>query len=846
MGGGAWNDRHHIGPPQDGIAVRLTLRPLLFGLFAVLTGAFAMTLVWAIDSYHEFASAGRSATRAELIETLVKQQLTIRHEPKAVEFARIGASLPSWGSDVSSIGEHGLEEILAEAARQQLVTTGELALRELVVLDANMQRLASHSIDGQAPSDWETFREELSARAGLDARRIAARYLRDVAGGTVHLLAHPIGSFRVAGYLVVVTEPTNALPGMSEILDSRIVIETIGGRLVLDETPRRWKDESAAPGSIALEEITTIVQSDEGLPLYRMMIHSDESAYKREVAWLHEVSYLVAILVTLGGWLVGTLILRRTVFHRVSSMSAALRSIVAGDTSIELPREGPDEIGRMAGDLAKVADHVDRVLALKTDLTAKNALLNAQITEREKAEARIQFLAHYDELTKLPNRNLFRERIETELARSRESGKGLAILLLDLDRFKQFNDMMGHKAGDLLLQRVAARLSKLVREDDLVSRLGDDEFAIAQTGISDDDQSESLARRLIDELSRAFDISGREARINVSIGIATSGVGGHDAEHLLSCADLALWHAKSRGEGAFRLFEPSMEDLERDRRELEADLRRAIENQSFVLHYQPQFDITQDELRMVGVEALIRWCCPGRGMVPPSDFIPLAEKAGLIGAIGDWALARACADAAAWPTPLRVAVNLSPLQVNQSGLAEHVEHVLRTSGLRPDRLELEITEGVLLDDTDIVIETLRRIETLGVRIALDDFGTGFSTLSYLKKIRFDKLKIDKSFINDPRHTATNAPIVDMIIGLGRSLKIKVNAEGVETREQLEHLRVAGCDEVQGYYFSPAVPLEALEAMMDDGCAFDPGPPPAPVHPSGADQRQELSPVGGAA
>ena len=635
----------------------------------------------------------------------------------------------------------------------------------------------------------------------------------------------PIGSLRLAGYLAVVTEPTNALLGLSKYLGARIVIETIGGTRILDEAPERRGEEGAGSNPTSREQITTILHSDEGLPLYRLTIESDESAFNEEVSRLRKVSYLVATLVTLGGWIIGAVILRVTVFRQVSGMSAALRSIVAGDTSVTLPKEGPDEIGRMAADLSKAAHYVDRVLALKADLASNNTLLKAQIAERERAEARIQFLAHNDELTKLPNRTLFRERIETLLENSRGTGKNLAILLLDLDRFKQVNDTMGHKAGDILLQQVATRLLKLVRECDLVSRLGGDEFVIAQTNIRDAHECERLARRVIADLSMPFDIDGREARIGTSIGIGKSDAGVHDPEHLMSCADLALYRAKAQGKGTYCFFEPSMEVSERDRRELEADLRLAIEERSFELHYQPQLAIDGNDLQVVGVEALIRWPHPIRGMVPPCEFIPVAERIGLIGDIGQWVLNRACADAAAWRVPLRVAVNLSPLQVQQGDLVGQVEHALRTTGLRPDRLELEITEGVLLGDTESVIGTLRKIKALDVCIAMDDFGAGFSALAYLRKFPFDKLKIDRSFISNPQDTATNSPIVDTIIGLGHSLQIKVNAEGVETEEQLEQLRMAGCDEVQGFYFSPAVPMEKLEALIGCNNMSTNSPPP---------------------
>lgn len=432
------------------------------------------------------------------------------------------------------------------------------------------------------------------------------------------------------------------------------------------------------------------------------------------------------------------------------------------------------------------------------------------ITERRQAEMRVAHMARHDALTGLANRVLFREHMSQALVRARRVG-GLAVLCLDLDRFKMVNDTWGHPVGDALLREVAVRLRQCTRETDLVVRLGGDEFAIVQEGPMQPTNATVLARRLVETLAEPFDLEGQQVLVGTSIGIALADTDGENADALLKCADLALYRAKAEGRGTWRLFEPGMDVLAQARRALELDLQRAIAGGQFELFYQPLVEMTNTGIS--GFEALLRWRHPDRGLVSPALFIPLAEEVGLIQAIGGWALRQACVEAASWPGMLKVAVNLSPAQFRGGQLARDVAVALAASGLAAKRLELEITETVLLQDDKTVLETLHAVRDLGVRVAMDDFGTGYSSLSYLRRFPFDKIKIDQSFVRGLGEDADAAAIVSAVVGLGRSLGMAVNAEGVETPGQLAALQAIGCDEVQGYFFSSPRPAKEIAEML---------------------------------
>ncbi len=431
------------------------------------------------------------------------------------------------------------------------------------------------------------------------------------------------------------------------------------------------------------------------------------------------------------------------------------------------------------------------------------------VSERRAAEARLAHMARHDVLTGLPNRLLFSEHTQQILAKEQTAGG--AMLCLGLDRFKTINDTFGHAAGDALLMAVAERIKACTRDGDMVSRLGGDEFGIVQTSGTQPAAATSLASRLIEILAEPFEIDAQTVEIGVSIGIVLGeNMTVARPDLLLQCADLALARAKADGGSCYRFFEAAMDMRMQARRALEVDLRGALGRDELELYYQPQVSVDR---RLTGFEALLRWHHPRRGLVSPAEFIPLAEELGLIGALGDWVLKRACAAAALWPPHLKVAVNLSPVQFRGRVLTDDVSAALAASGLAPGRLELEITEAVLMGDDENVLQTLHLLRDLGVRIAMDDFGTGYSSLGYLRRFPFDKIKIDQSFVQGMTHRDDCMAIVRAVIGLGRSLGIAVNAEGVETEEQLAQLRDEGCGELQGYLFSKPQPEGAIAGMV---------------------------------
>ena len=422
---------------------------------------------------------------------------------------------------------------------------------------------------------------------------------------------------------------------------------------------------------------------------------------------------------------------------------------------------------------------------------------------------KLRFMAHHDALTRLPNRALFHERLEHAAAGLRSTDKGFAVLFIDLDNFKNVNDDLGHPAGDLLLKLVAQRLEGCVRRDDFICRLGGDEFAILQYSSAYDFQAATQARRVIDTLSQPYDLEGQQAVVSASIGIAMALPPAANADQLLKNADMALYRAKWEGRATYRFFNAEMNLDFHARLKLETELREALKRREFEVFYQPFFDLAHN--RVAGFEALLRWRRPNQGLISPATFIPIAEDLGIIIEIGDWVLEQACRDAAAWPSDLKVAVNLSPVQFREGNdLVASVERAIACSGLAPERLELEVTESILLQGSEKVVATLFRLRAMGLGTALDDFGTGYSSLSYLRSFPFDKLKIDQSFVREMESRPDCFAIVCSVISLAGKLGISTTAEGVETPEQLEQLRRAGCNEAQGYFFDQPKPVQEIQ------------------------------------
>jgi diguanylate cyclase (GGDEF)-like protein len=440
------------------------------------------------------------------------------------------------------------------------------------------------------------------------------------------------------------------------------------------------------------------------------------------------------------------------------------------------------------------------------------------VTERHRAEEKVLFAAQHDALTQLPNRVLFRTRVEDMIGKLAYHDTALALLYLDLDRFKQVNDTLGHPIGDALLIAAGRRLAACVRSDAIVARLGGDEFAIAFVAQDARTSAHAFGERIIAELSTPYSLAGHSVNVGASIGIAIADSARTDADTLLRNADMALYEAKARGRGVCSLFEADMERQLLSRLAIEEDLAGALERNEFELLYQPLCDLNHD--RIGGFEALLRWNHPVRGTVSPVHFIRIAEDTGMIRPIGTWVVQQACIDAMTFPPDVKVAVNLSPVQFEHSDIVSTISDALSFSGLSPDRLELEITETTLLKNDDSTLTALFRLHKMGIRVALDDFGTGYSSLSYLRRFPFDKIKIDRSFVCEMATRGDCAAIVTSIVTLGDRLNITTTAEGVETIDQLRLVREAGCTEAQGYLFSQPRPLvEVLEFFAKSGTPY---------------------------
>lgn len=482
--------------------------------------------------------------------------------------------------------------------------------------------------------------------------------------------------------------------------------------------------------------------------------------------------------------------------------------------------EGPQDKQLAAGlqvtrkRIVQVRDERTIVVTIASTVEGGSVAVYEDVTERQQQEQRIAHLAHHDALTGLANRILFREKAEEYVARSLATGQPTALLYLDLDQFKTVNDTLGHPMGDRLLVEVAARLRQTIGEEDLIARLGGDEFAIVFHGRRSPAQAADMADRIIEAIGQPFEISGQCIFVGVSIGIAISPQDGEDADTLLMHADMALYRAKQDGRNIHRFFETAMDAQIQQRREMELDLRTAFAAEQFHLHYQPLYGLGQGQVECF--EALIRWQHPERGNIPPGDFIPVAEETGLISAIGSWVLKQACREASSWPSDVRVAVNISPVQFRTRTLVLDVLAALGTSGLPASRLEIEITEGVLLQDTEATLTILEELRSLGVRIVMDDFGTGYSSLSYLQKFRFDKVKIDRAFVQNIHEGEDKRAVVRAVTSLCASLGIQTTAEGVETAAQLEALRREGCSQVQGFFIGR--PMQAADVLqLLDSC-----------------------------
>ncbi len=489
-------------------------------------------------------------------------------------------------------------------------------------------------------------------------------------------------------------------------------------------------------------------------------------------------------------------------------------SIALARVNTQLERKRAEEqIQRMNEQLARANEALEgRVAARMKDLVQSNKQLQSEIEHREKSQEMIAHLAYHDAWRGLVNRLLFQKQLGVAVAHRLRHGGEVAVLFIDLDGFKAINDTHGHGTGDAVLKHLASRLRNDLRDGDQISRLGGDEFAIIQFGHEQPLDAERLAARLIERIETPFSIDDQRLTIGASIGIAVASGTYQDPAQLLRAADLAMYRAKADGRGRFRVFDPQLDRQAQERRELEAALRAAVDQDALEVHYQPFANLKTG--RISGFEALARWNHPQRGSVPPSIFIPLAEEIGLIDLIGERVLKRACADAASWPDHITVAVNVSPAQFKSGRLIAAVEDALAASGLPASRLELEVTESVFLQGSESNCALLGHLGDLGIMISLDDFGTGYSSLSYLRSFHFHKIKIDRSFIRDLSTSESSVAIVRAVCGLARSFGASTTAEGVETDDQLAQIRAEGCTDMQGYFFSVPLPVGDIPALLE--------------------------------
>ena len=757
--------------------IRTRLAVLYAGLFALALSLVAATL------YAVVATTAERQVRAELIASgTVFDRLLEMRTRELGDAAGLLARDFGFRAAVATGDPR-----TARSALDNLKARLGLRTAFIVNMDGSVAGLADPRLADDARALW----------TALDAGQTNG--IAPLGGVPHHVVAAPIMAPSLVGWVVFASElgppQMRRLEQLSAIpISARVLLRTQGegwsggdadadqaaiagfvGARIGDGAPARL-DESRGTAIALAKPLHSMGEGEAAALLLRYPLALAMAPYQPLQAAMALAGLFGLVLVVFGSWR-----LSLTLTRPISALDQAAQRMEQGET-VEVKVETRDEIGRLAQSFNRMA---------------------AGIAERER---RITQLAFNDSLTGLPNRAFFRQHLDLELKQVERRGGALALLCVDLDNFKAVNDTLGHPVGDELLRAVAQRLGANVG-DALVARLGGDEFTIILSHRDGHEAAGQVAGRLITALAEPFDIAGHDLSIGASVGIAIAPGDAADADSLLKHADLALYQAKGEGGGTYRFFESEMNARAQARHRLEADLRRAIGAGEFELFYQPLFDLETN--RIGSFEALIRWNHPARGMVPPDEFIPLAEETGLIVPIGAWVIQEACRQAMKWPQDVRVAVNVSSVQFRKPGLANVIIQALAASALDPHRLEIEITESVFLESSETLIAVLHSLRNLGIRIALDDFGTGYSSLSYLQSFPFDKIKIDRSFIQQLLSRSGSTAIVRAITDLARALGMETTAEGVENSEQLAELRLQGCSSVQGYLFSKPVNAAAV-------------------------------------
>jgi diguanylate cyclase (GGDEF)-like protein len=769
-------------PPFRSLSARLTVQ------FALLFAAAMLVVCAALSSLISDAASREVAGQLQS-SGAVYDRLWQQRSRELQNAAQLLARDFGFRAAVATGDQATIQSALGNAAAR-------LKVRSAIIMTADGK------LTSVGPPVVENPRTELWQP--LDDGRLTGVSL--LCGHPRQLVAAPIMAPTLIGWVVFVAdldqremrglERLSAIPLHAAVLAERDGhwVEAAGSMSQLDEKSAALGLKHVAAGStfemnvggetsIALAKPLTAFSDHERAVLLLAYPKSEALADARKLQWaLAALTFLGLLLVAVATWRAAG-----RITQPLARLDEAAGRLASGE-HVQVQVRGTDELARLAASFNEMV---------------------GKIAEREQ---RITQLAFNDVLTGLPNRSMFQQQIEHLLRVSEGNGSLFALHCLDLDQFKTINDTLGHPAGDALLVEAGKRVQRAARGH-FVARLGGDEFVVLQTVGADRDAIDKLARNILEGLAQPFRIEGNEIVPSTSIGIAIAPQDGRDGGNLLRNADLALYRAKEAGRGTYAFFEESLNQRAQQRRQLESDLRLALEREEFELQYQPQFDLDQN--RICSFEALLRWNHPEHGMIPPTEFVPIAEDTGLIVPIGAWAIRHACAEAARWPENVRVAVNVSPVQFHRGGLNETILLALADSGLPPSRLEIEITESIFLEGSEATLRLLHSVRALGVRVALDDFGTGYSSLSYLQSFPFDKLKIDRSFIQNLLTRQGASAIVRAITELAHALGIETTAEGVEETAQLMELRAHGCSSVQGFLFAEPMTSDEVHRLFDE-------------------------------